>query len=423
MAYLSLKGFRDILPTESARLSAVEATLRQVAKRYRFGELRLPMMEVTELFTRGVGEETDVVGKEMYTFNDRSDPPVSMTLRPELTAGAVRAWIEKKVGKVQNLTRWFYLGPAFRYEQPQAGRFRQFSTFGVELIGSARPEAEAEVIAMGCDLLSDLGITRYQVEINSLGTAEEREAYRKALVRFLEERANKLSPESQIRLKTNPMRVLDSKDEADQAAIVGLPTIDTYLGEESQEHFKRVCQLLEQAGVSFSVNPKLVRGLDYYSRTVFEFLGDDLGAQNALGGGGRYDRLIETLGGKPTPAVGFGFGIERLVMAAGDQFLIPADNLDIYIIALDEDARTWAVGAAAELRGAGRTVMTDLLGRSFKAQMREANRLGASSVAIVGATELASKRLQLKDMESGDQREVQFDKLVELVAIDQTKGE
>ena len=422
MKTLSLKGFRDIQPDESRRLALVESRLRAVAERYGFGEVRLPMMEETALFVRGVGEETDVVGKEMYSFEDRSDPPVSITLRPELTAGAVRAWIENKIGKTQNLTRWFYLGPAFRYERPQAGRYRQFSTFGVEMIGSERPEAEAEVIAMGRDLLADLGITRYRTVINSLGTIEERAAYREALVAFLEERADRLSEESRRRMTTNPLRVLDSKDEGDQRAIEGAPTIQEYLGDASQEHFARVCGLLDEAGVDYSVEPQLVRGLDYYSRTVFEFLGDDLGAQNALGGGGRYDDLVETLGGPATPAIGFGFGIERLVIAAGEELEVAPARLDAYIVALDDEARRWGVGMAAELRRAGCSVLIDILGRSMKAQMREANRLSARTAIIVGGTELASQRAQLKDMQAGEQQEVPFTDLVATIASMMTES-
>lgn len=412
MTYLSLKGFRDILPDESRRLDLIESRLRSVADRYGFGEIRLPMMEQTALFARGVGEETDVVGKEMYSFLDKSEPPESVTLRPELTAGAVRAWIEGKIGKAQNLTRWYYLGPAFRYEQPQAGRYRQFSTFGIELIGADRPESDAEVIAMGRDIIGSLGITRYRTVINTLGTPEERTRYREALVGFLEGRAGDLSEESRRRLETNPLRVLDSKDDGDRAAVAGAPTIDEFLEEESRDHFARLCDLLDRAEVTYERDPHLVRGLDYYSRTVFEFLGDDLGAQNALGGGGRYDTLVETLGGDPTPAIGFGFGIERLMIASEKTLEVPESHPDLYIVALDDDARAWTVGMAATLRGRSLSVMTDLLGRSMKAQMREANRTGAARVLIVGSSEIATRTAQLKEMESGEQKEVAFDDLV-----------
>ena len=413
LRYRSLKGFRDLLPEETRLWAHVEERIRRVAGRYGFGEVRLPIAEETALFARGIGEGTDVVGKEMYSFEDRSDPPQSITLRPELTAGAARAWIEHAVGKSENLSRWYYLGPAFRYEQPQAGRYRQFSTFGVELIGSERPEAEVEVITMGRDLLGDLGITNFRIALNSLGTAEERGAFREALVTFLEERSDRLSEESRRRAATNPLRVLDSKDEADIEATADAPSILDFLGEESEAHFARVRELLDRAGVDYEVDPRLVRGLDYYSRTVFEYIGGDLGAQNALGGGGRYDGLIEEIGGASTPAIGFGFGVDRLILAveAAREEPLPDPAIDLYLVALDDAARLWAVGMAAEMRGRGFRVLTDLQGRSMKAQMREANRVNAARVAIVGGSELEREVAIVKDMESSEQTEVPFARL------------
>ncbi len=410
LRYRSLKGFRDLLPEETRLWGEVEETIRRVAGRYGFGEVRLPIAEETALFARGIGEGTDVVGKEMYSFEDRSDPPQSITLRPELTAGAARAWIEHAVGKSENLSRWYYLGPAFRYEQPQAGRYRQFTTFGIELIGSDRPEAEAEVIVMGRDLLRDLGITNFRIALNSLGTTEERAAFREALISFLKEQSDRLSEESLRRLESNPLRVLDSKDESDIEATKEAPSILDFLAEESQQHFDRVRELLDRAGVAYDVDPRLVRGLDYYSRTVFEYIGGDLGAQNALGGGGRYDNLIEEIGGKSTPAIGFGFGVDRLILAveAARENAQPEPTTDLYIVALDDPSRAWGVGMAAEMRRRGLSVLTDLLGRSMKAQMREANRVKAKQVAIVGGSELEREVAIVKTMATSEQTELPF---------------
>ena len=411
--YRSLKGFRDLLPEQISTWHRVEEAIRTITARYGFGEIRLPIAETTELFARGIGEVTDVVGKEMYTFEDRSDPPVSITLRPELTAGAARAWVEHAVGKNETLSRWYYLGPAFRYEQPQAGRYRQFYTFGVELIGSDRPEAGVEVIALGNDLLAELGIDRYRLEINSLGLPSERLDYRAALVSFLRERQESLSQESRNRIESNPLRVLDSKDEGDREATADAPDILSFLGQESGDHFETVQELLGRADIEFSVNRRLVRGLDYYTRTVFEFIGEDLGAQSALGGGGRYDELIEQVGGTPTPATGFGFGIDRLVIAldAARSSGSTPHGVDLYLVGLDDISRRWVVATAGELRREGYSVIYDLQARSMKAQMREANRKGARLAVIVGENELREGVAQVRRMDSSEQTGVPFDQL------------
>ncbi len=422
MAFQSLKGFRDILPEEAARWRRIEHVVESLMRRYGFGEIRLPIVEATELFRRGVGEHTDVVGKEMYTFDDRSDPPESITLRPELTAGAVRAYVEHAVGQNQPLTRWYYVGPMFRYEQPQAGRYRQFHQFGAEILGSPYPETDAEVIAIGHDLLADLGIRNVRLRLNSIGMPEERAAYRAALREFLREREAQLSDDSRRRLDTNPMRVLDSKREEDVEACKGAPEILDHLGAESRQHFDTVREMLEREAIDYVVDPRLVRGLDYYTRTAFEFQGLDLGAQDALGGGGRYDMLVEQLGGKPAPAIGFSFGMERLLigMEAAGAFTDAAAALDVYLVALDDEARRWAAGTAHDLRRAGVSVESDLLRRSMKAQMRDANRKNARRVVIVGSNELADRTAQVKDMAAGEQRAVPFEQLeAELVAASQ----
>jgi histidyl-tRNA synthetase len=412
-SFKTLKGFKDFLPKETLHWQWMEGKIRELMARYDFGELRLPIVEATELFARGVGAGTDVVSKEMYSFLDKSDPPESITLRPELTAGAARAYIEHSVAQQQPVTKWYYLGPAFRYEQPQAGRFRQFHTFGIELIGSPHPEADVEVIAAGVDLIAGLGITNFRLRLNSLGMPEERAAYRDALLEFLRGRYDRLSQESQRRMEANPLRVLDSKKEEDLRATEDAPAIEEFLGEESLAHFTLVRRLLTDQGIDFVVDHRLVRGLDYYTRTAFEFQGLDLGAQDALGGGGRYDRLIEEVGGKPTPAVGFGLGLERLLLALDRTGRLPAipQEVDVYLIGLDDASRRWATTAVRGLRHAGLAADYDLLRRSMKAQMREADRKGARLVVIVGENEFAERIAQVKDMRTGEQRGIPFDDL------------
>jgi histidyl-tRNA synthetase len=412
--YQSLKGFNDILPGDSDVWLWLESEIRAVMRLYGFGEVRLPIVEATELFKRGIGEGTDVVGKEMYSFQDRSDPPESLTLRPELTASAARAYVEHGVGQVSTITRWYYIGPAFRYEQPQAGRYRQFYTFGIELIGSPHPEADVETITIAADLLKRIGLERYRLRLNSIGTAEERVEYRAALLAFLETRRDRLSEESLRRMEANPLRVLDSKKREDLEATADAPSILDYLGDESREHFESVRAMLDANGIEYVIDPRLVRGLDYYTRTAFEFQGLDLGAQDALLGGGRYDRLIEQVGGKSTPAIGFGMGLERIILAlknAGRLPQIPAET-DVYIIGLDDASRRWAASIAHEIRTSGLAAEHDLLRRSMKAQMREANRRGAKLVVIAGENELAAREAQVKDMRGGAQRGIPFDALL-----------
>jgi histidyl-tRNA synthetase len=412
--YKSLKGFNDILPGDSEIWLWLESEIRAVMRLYGFDEVRLPIVESTDLFKRGIGEGTDVVGKEMYTFLDKGDPPESLTLRPELTASAARAYVEHNVANVSPVTRWYYMGPAFRYEQPQAGRYRQFYTLGIELIGSPHPEADAETIMVAADLLERIGLDRYRLRLNSIGTAEERIEYRRVLLEFLEARRDRLSEESVRRMGANPLRVLDSKKKEDIEATADAPSILDYLGDESREHFATVRALLEANGIEYVIDNRLVRGLDYYTRTAFEFQGLDLGAQDALLGGGRYDGLIEQIGGKPTPAIGFGLGIERIIIAlktAGRLPSLPTDT-DVYVIGLDDASRRWASSLVYQIRAAGLSAEHDLLRRSMKAQMREANRRGARFVVIAGENELAAREAQVKDMRGGAQRTVPFDLLV-----------
>ena len=410
MLYQSIKGFRDILPEDSATWQWLEQTIHGLMKRYGYGEVRLPIVESTDLFKRGVGEGTDIVGKEMYTFLDKADPPESLTLRPELTAGVARAYVEHAIAQNQPLAKWYYVGPLFRYEQPQAGRYRQFHQFGIELLGSPHPEADAEVILAGYDLLTELGITRFKLRLNSIGMPEERAAYREALLEFLRGKTDQLSEDSVRRMEGNPLRVLDSKKREDVSATADAPSILDFLQEESRVHFEQVCAILDAKGIEYTLDNRLVRGLDYYTRTAFEFQGLDLGAQDALCGGGRYDGLIEQIGGKATPAVGFSFGMERLLIAiqnAGSR-VATTDGIDAYIIALDEGSRRWAAATAHTLRKAGLSVEHDLLRRSMKAQMRDANRRSARKVVIVGENEMTAESAQVKDMTTHEQRAVPF---------------
>ncbi len=414
MAYQSIKGFRDILPEESARWRRLEDVIHGLTRRSGYGEIRLPIVETTALFTRGVGEGTDIVGKEMYSFLDKSEPPESLTLRPELTASAARAFVQHNMAQSQPLNKWYYIGPMFRYEQPQAGRYRQFHQFGLELYGSSQPEADAEVIIIGAQLLQELGISNQKLRLNSIGTAEERIRYREALLEYLNARIEQLSPDSVRRMQGNPLRVLDSKREEDIRATAEAPHIIDFLQDESRAHFERVQDLLTAAGIAFTIDHRLVRGLDYYTRTAFEFQGLDLGAQDALGGGGRYDTLIEQIGGKETPAVGFSFGMERLLMAmqSANGPAEPEPETVIYVIGLDDASRRWALATVTELRAKGIAAEQDLLRRSMKAQMREANRKHAQAVVIVGETELNERRAQVKNLLTGEQRGVIFNDLI-----------
>lgn len=414
MAYQSIRGFRDILSDETPHWQWLEGIIHDLMRRYGYGEVRLPIVEATELFVRGVGEGTDIVGKEMYSFLDRSEPPESLTLRPELTAGAARAFVQHSMGQVQPLTRWYYIGVMFRYENPQAGRYRQFHQFGIELYGSPHPESDAEVIMAGADLLEAIGIRNYKLRVNSVAMPDERAAYRTALLDYLRARSSELSQESLQRMEKNPLRVLDSKREEDIRATADAPHILEFLGEESRAHFDRVLELLTANGIDYVVDHRLVRGLDYYTRTAFEFQGLNLGAQDALGGGGRYDLLIEQVGGKSTPSVGFSFGMERLLIAAQAAGVLPAalPATDVYVVGMDDEAREWAFSTVARLRRAGVAAECDVLRRSMKAQMRDANKKEARFAVIVGGNEMATRHAQVKDLATGEQHGIAFDDLI-----------
>lgn len=411
MTFKSVKGTKDLLPQDTNAWRHIEETIRDVMELFRYGEIRTPVFEETSVFARGIGEETDIVGKEMYTFIDKGGS--SLTLRPEMTAPVIRSFIQHSLGEQAVLNKLYYIGPMFRQERPQAGRFRQFHQFGFECVGQSAPECDVEVIAMAAEIYRRLGI-HSTLKINSVGDPVCRPRYREALQGFLRGVHERLSPESQRRSETNPMRVLDSKDERDREATAGAPVILDYLSDECRDHFERTCRMLDALGIPYTVDPRLVRGLDYYTMTAFEFVSTDLGSQDALGGGGRYDGLVEQLGGKHTPAVGFAAGMERLLMVMEkNNYAFPSTAPLLYLVGMDEPSRAWVFHKAMELRQAGIATELDYASRSVKAQMREANKLGCPFVAVIGEREIAESQVQVKDMKQGTQESVEFGRLTE----------
>jgi histidyl-tRNA synthetase len=392
----------DLLPERLAVWQRIEATARDQFRRAGVLEIRTPLLEVTELFARGIGEATDVVGKEMYTFQDRGDR--SCTLRPEGTASVVRAVIQHGL-LAQAPQRLWYGGPMFRYERPQAGRLRQFHQIGLELLGFADPRSDAEAIAIAWDLLEALGVHDLALEINSLGTLADRQRYRTELVAWLEAHRDRLDCDSQQRIATNPLRVLDSKNPDTQALLAGAPNLHDALSPESHERFRQVRQALEDLAIPFQLNPRLVRGLDYYAHTAFEITSSQLGSQATVCGGGRYDGLVQQLGGPATPAVGWALGMERLVLLLA-QTTGPAviEAPDLYVISRGDQAERQALGLTRRLRRQGLAVELDLTGSAFGKQFRRADRSGAPWAAVIGPEEAAEGLVVLKDLR-GDQVE------------------
>jgi histidyl-tRNA synthetase len=409
----ALRGTRDILPNEVGYWQHVEAIARQILTRAAYQEIRPPIFERTELFERGIGEATDVVGKEMYTFNDRATPPRSVTLRPEGTAGVVRAFIENSLYAAGGVQRLWYTGPMFRYENPQAGRQRQFHQLGVEVIGSADPRADAEVIAIATDILKTLGLSNLNLDLNSVGNPEDRYQYREALVNYLTPYKDELDKDSQERLTRNPMRILDSKDKRTQEIAANAPSILDYLGSDSKRHFEQVKQLLSDLGISYKLNPRLVRGLDYYTHTAFEIQSDDLGAQATVCGGGRYDGLVEELGGTKTPAVGWAIGLERLILLLQQLTKLPRQPLDFYVVSKGEAAEAQALKLAQQLRQVGFSVELDLSGSAFGKQFKRADRSGAVACLVLGDAEAERQTVNLKWLKSGEQEAIAQTDLLE----------
>ena len=411
----AVRGTRDLLPPETELWNKVEATARRVFARYNFGEIRTPLFEDTSLFARGVGEETDIVSKEMYTWEDRaraqSEKPQSLTLRPENTAGVVRAYIEHKLGETGMLQKLYYIGPQFRRERPQKGRYRQFWQIGAEVIGPASagsesPLRDAEVLEMLAAFLHELGIRDAKLSINSVGSASDRPRYVAALREALQDKAPQMCVDCQRRAETNPLRVLDCKVPEDQPIIDALPKIADYLDEESKAHFAAVCAALDACGVAYEVNPRLVRGLDYYTRTTFEFSHGGLGAQNALLGGGRYDGLSEAIGGPKAPGIVFAMGEDRLILTLQAQASEAASTLaDAYVAPLGEGMNAAALRLAHELRGAGLKIELGDGSFRLKKSFEMGNKL-ARKIILFGEDELASGMLTVKDFASGEQVKV-----------------
>jgi histidyl-tRNA synthetase len=394
----AVRGMRDLWGPEMHAWHRAEDAFREVSAAYGYEEIRTPVLEHTEVFARGIGQETDIVGKEMYTFEDRNGD--SLTLRPEMTAPIVRTAIEHNMVRHSPVTRLWYTCQLFRHERPQKGRYRQFHQYGAECLGSPHPEADVEVIALAKDVIDRIGVKSWTLEINSIGTAESRTAYREALVQYFSQHEDRLSEDSQRRLRTNPLRILDSKDEQDRALIADAPRIAESLDAASSEHFAVVREILDKQGIAYTVNPLMVRGLDYYSHTVFEFITERLGSQNAIGGGGRYDPLFAMLGGGAVPAVGFSLGIERLMLLLEEEQggWGEAPRVDVYLAPLSDAARIAMQSVAMTCRAAGLTVVSDLLRRSVKSQFKEANRVNARTMVLIGDDELAAGTAQVKDL-------------------------
>jgi len=411
------RGIFDILPEDMPLWLKLEDSAREVFRRYGYRLVRTPLIEETRLFVRGIGETTDIVEKEMYTFPAKGDEE-SISLRPEATAGIVRAYIEHNYHKTAPLQKFAYMGPMFRYERPQAGRQRQFNQIGVEVLGTCRPEADVETIAVALDIYESFGLDGVRLKVNSMGCPACRASYRSAVAGYLGEHLDRLCPDCKRRMERNVFRVLDCKVEGCRQIIEGVPPIDQYLCKACREHFERVLELLETLGIEYVREKFLVRGLDYYTRTVYEFAHSALGARDAVGGGGRYDNLVEELGGPPTGAVGFSIGSEATLLAfksAGGAAEAQAQSIDVSFVLVDESVTAKAMKLAAGLRDAAIAAELPLVARSVRSQMRSANKSGAGAVVILGPDEVARGQAKVKDMATGDERSVDLGGVVKAV--------
>ena len=403
------KGTQDVTPAEVYKWHTVERVAKETAEQFGFREIRIPTFEDTGLFVRGVGDTTDVVEKEMYSVTATGDS--AFTLRPEGTAGTIRAVIENGILNEGFPQKVFYILSCFRHEKPQAGRLREFHQFGCEMIGAQNARADADVIALAKSVLDRMGLKNIALNINSIGCPECRAVYHKALVDYFAPHKDELCETCQSRLEKNPMRIIDCKSPVCSAIAKDAPVILDYLCDECKEHFELLQKNLSAMGIEFSVNPKIVRGLDYYTKTVFEFITTDIGAQGTVCGGGRYDKLVETLGGQPTPALGFGMGLERLILtmqSQGCEFEQPP-KCELYIAPMGENAAMAAASLVSELREDGLYTEYDLIGRSLKAQMKYADKIGAKFVLVLGDNELEQKLVRVKNMKSGEQTELPLD--------------
>jgi histidyl-tRNA synthetase len=413
MSFQKPPGTQDVLPGNTELWQFVENTARDICRRFRFREIRTPIFEATELFKRGVGETTDIVEKEMYTFEDRGKR--SMTLRPEGTAGVVRAYLENKLYGESDIAKLYYIGPMFRYERSQAGRYRQFHQFGIEAIGSADPALDAEVIALGYTFYSEVGLTGVTVDLNSVGTPAVRAVFREKLLAFLLPMKADLCEDCQSRMERNPLRVLDCK--VDQHKFNDAPSIIDSLDDECNIHFARVKECLDAMDIPYQLNPRLVRGLDYYTHTAFEYKAQGIGAIDTIGGGGRYNGLVKQFGGDDQPGVGFGLGLERTILLLESQAVKPdlGSGVDVYIVALGERAEKATPALLQQLRSAGVAAERDYLGRKTKAQFKAADRLGARFVAVLGDDELDRGEISLKRLATGNQQAVPLSGLTEAI--------
>ncbi|MDK8181159.1 histidine--tRNA ligase [Paenibacillus sp. UMB4589-SE434] len=413
MAFQKPKGTQDFLPGTVEIWQTVEQKAREMCRRFNYKEIRTPIFEATELFERGVGETTDVVEKEMYTFSDKGNR--SMTLRPEGTAGAVRSYVENKLYGDPDVTKLYYIGPMFRYERPQAGRYRQFHQFGVEALGAVDPSLDAEIISLGYHFMKEIGLSGVLVEINSVGNADSRAAYRQTLLDFLTPMKETLCKDCQSRMERNPLRVLDCK--VDQDKFGDAPSILDSLDEECATHFEKVKQLLSAMGVEYRINHRLVRGLDYYTHTAFEYKAQGIGAIDTVGGGGRYNGLVASIGGPDQPGIGFGLGMERIALLLEHQGVQCNEQspLDVYLVGLGEQAEDEVAKLLNQLRVAGIAAEKDYQGRKMKAQMKSAERMQARFAAILGEDELSRGEIALKQLSTGEQRMVKLDELIQTI--------
>ena len=408
----AIKGTKDVLPKDVHKNQYIEATALDIASKFGYKEIRTPVFEHTELFQRGVGDTTDVVQKEMYTFDDKGGR--SITLRPEGTAGAIRSYLENGLCNEALPQKVCYLISCYRYEKPQAGRLREFHQFGVECFGSASPLADAEIIALAKSLFDTLGVKDLSLEINSIGCPTCRAEYHKALKEYFSSRKDELCNTCKSRLDRNPMRILDCKSPICHEIAEGAPVVIDYLCDECKEHFENVQKYLKAQNIEYTINPQIVRGLDYYTKTVFEFVSNSIGAQGTVCGGGRYDGLVEELGGQHTPSLGFAMGIERLMLlmeAQGCEFP-EAEKPDLFIVALGEKATLKAVEIAKDMREEGFSALLDLNQRSVRAQMKYADKLGAKFNVVIGDNEVEAKTAKLKNMQTGEETEINLDTFV-----------
>lgn len=409
--YTTHLGMLDILPDESPKWRALENIIHEEAAKFNFEEIRTPIMEQTELIKRGIGQLTDIVTKEIFAFTKGES---NYVLRPELTAPVVRAFVQHHLDQRGGSQKLYYIGPMFRAERPQKGRQRQFHQFGVEVIGTDNPVADVECIAFMIRIYERIGIKNFELKLNSVGDPESRENYKSVLKEYLKPHFDKLSELSQKRFEKNPMRILDSKEPEDQEFIKNAPVISDHLNEESKAHFEQVCEMLSSLNIEYTLDPLLVRGMDYYTRTAFELTSSDLGSQDALAGGGRYDLLVEEIGGKPTPAVGFAAGMERLFIACEELGITLAEEkkVDVFIVSLGEDARKWALKTLPLFRENGVSATMDYLDRSMRAQMKDANRENASFTLIVGDNELKEQKFTLRNMKESEEAQLSIDEII-----------